>query len=379
VRAQHDDQEYWAWVPEPLPPTLEFDSVLATELADAAGAVGELAGTGRNIPNPHILLQPFLRREAVLSSRIEGTQATIADLYAYEAQLPLPGMGDGTQTDIKGRSDRSGDVREVMNYVWALNLGLDAIRTYPISLALIERLHERLMSGVRGRERTPGRFREGQNLIGPEGATLATATYIPPPLVQMKDALLAFEGYVSAEDPSLHPLLRLAVIHYQFEAIHPFSDGNGRVGRLLIPILMVHWRLLDLPLLYISAHFEGHRPQYYELLQGVTESGAWREWVSFFLRGVAQQASDATARAKRLLDVSDALQEKAAEARLPAGALVLAGRLIGNPVLTIAGAMEMLDVPYHNARRQVRRLVEAGVLEPFGNVGIRICTAPLRS
>lgn len=363
VAASQDGHDYQAWVPDPLPPAIVFDPTLASRLGDAAGALGELAGTGRNLANPHLLLQPFLRREAVLSSRIEGTQATIADLYAYEAQLPLPGL---SQPD-----ERGGDVREVLNYVQALNRGLAAIADYPVSLALIEELHLHLMRGVRGRERTPGKFREGQNVIGPTGANLDTATYVPPPVVHMRDALRELEIYIRSDPADLHRLIQLALIHYQFEAIHPFNDGNGRVGRLLVSLLLVHWKLLPVPLLYLSAFFERHRIEYYERLQGVTQRGEWREWAMFFLQGVAEQSIDAAARAKSLQDLRGSLQDRAFAAHAPAGAVTLAGRLVEQPVVTIRRAQELLGVTYHNARRQVHRLVEIGILQPFPQHGHR--------
>ncbi len=369
VRAEHHGLDYWAWVPGALPPQFEFDAPLATVLGDAAGALGELAGAGSNLANANILLSPFLRKEAVLSSRIEGTQATIADLYAFEAQLRLPGVADDEDENTRTRRGQPRDVREVLNYVTALNRGIDAIQHYPVSLALLRELHSHLMRGVRGRELTPGEFRDGQNLIGPPGATLTTATYIPPPPVQMRDALQQFEEYARSDDPLLHRLVRLAAIHYQFEAIHPFNDGNGRVGRLLVSLLFVHWGLLPLPLLYLSAYLERNRVEYYERLQGVTERGEWSAWFSFFLQGVAIQAKDATTRAKRLFELRDSLQDRAASARAPGGAVMLAGRLIERPFITIALAQELLDVPYHNARRQVQRLKELGILSQVGTRG----------
>jgi Fic family protein len=352
VRATQDGLAYSAWLPSPLPPRIEFDAQLAGGLADASAALGELAGVGRSLPNPHLLLGPFMRKEAVLSSRIEGTRATITDLYAYEAgQLPLPGLeGD----------DR--DAREVLNYVEALEAGLARIKDYPISLALVEDLHRALMRDVRGKEKTPGVFRVRQNLIGPPDATLETATYTPPPTILMKDCLADLQDYIQKPADAYPKLVRLALIHYQFEAIHPFNDGNGRVGRLLVSLLTVHWNLLPIPLLYLSAYFEQNRDEYYDLLQGVTEKGDWYEWTIYFLRGVAEQSADATARAKRLQDLRERMQDAFAAQRASALAARLVTRLFEQPVLTIGNASEMLGVSYHNARRQVHRLVEAGIL-----------------
>jgi Fic family protein len=224
------------------------------------------------MPNPHLLIGPFMRREAVLSSRIEGTQADIVDLYAYEVgQLPLPGME---------LPPSEGDVREVLNYVHALEYGLERLNTLPVSLRLIRELHDRLLTGVRGEHATPGEFRRRQNWIGRPGCTLNEATFVPPPVPQMRNALDAFEKYLNSGD--LHPpLVRLALAHYQFEAIHPFVDGNGRIGRLLISLLLVQWDLMPLPLLYLSAFFHRHRQDYYERLMAVSERDAWRDWILF--------------------------------------------------------------------------------------------------
>ena len=222
LKAGQGEAAYWAFVPNPLPPMLELDLPLVQALSAADRALGELAGLGRNMPNPHLLIHPFIRREAVLSSRIEGTQADIADLYAYEAgQLLLPGISPRPS---------AGDVREVLNYVHALEYGLERIKEFPLSLRLLRELHERLMTGVRGEHLTPGEFRRSQNWIGGFGVGLTDAAYVPPPVEEMQQALAALETYLHS-DLAYPPLLQLGMIHYQFEAIHPFLDGNGRIGR----------------------------------------------------------------------------------------------------------------------------------------------------
>jgi Fic family protein len=219
---------------------------LTRTLTDAVQALSELAGIGRAISNPHLLINPFIRREAVLSSRIEGTQADIADLYAYQVgQLPLANMPSPPEADVK----------EVHNYVQALEYGLKRLETLPMSLRLIRELHARLMEGVRGEYATPGEFRRSQNWIGPANSNLNEAPFVPPPVPQMHEALNSLEEYLHRHDVTYPPLVRLAFVHYQFEAIHPFIDGNGRVGRLLISLLLVEWKLLPLPLLYLSAFF----------------------------------------------------------------------------------------------------------------------------
>lgn len=242
---------YWAFVPNPLPPDLTPDMELVRVLSDASYALGELAALGRAMSNPHLLINPFVRREAVLSSRIEGTQASVTDVVAYEAgQLPIAGLEPAAPES---------DVREVANYVSALEYGIERLNTLPVSLRLIRELHERLLRGVRGEYATPGEFRQTQNWIGQPGCTLTEAQYVPPPRPEMQDALDAFEKYLHADDLANPPLVRLACIHYQFEAIHPFLDGNGRIGRLLISLLLVSWGLLPLPLLYLSVYFERER------------------------------------------------------------------------------------------------------------------------
>ena len=282
---------YHAYVPNPLPPNLPFDSDLVRMLSDADRALGELAGLGRTAANPDLLVRPFIRREAVLSSRIEGTQADIAALYAYEAK-------QGAQPSAKP-SPEDADVREVYNYVRALEYGLERLSSLPVSLRLIRELHERLMDDVRGGQATPGHFRRSQNWIGRPGCTLNEAEYVPPPVAEMHEALNALESYLHEPD-TYPPLIRLALIHYQFEAIHPFLDGNGRIGRLLLTLLLVHWGLLSLPVLYLSAYFERNRQAYYDGLLAVTKDGAWRAWVLYFLRGVREQSNEAISKAKQL-------------------------------------------------------------------------------
>jgi len=357
VKVGRGEMAYWAFVPNPLAPKLEFDSRLVSTLSDADRSLGELAGLGRTMPNPHLLIGPFVRREAVLSSRIEGTQADVTDLYAYEArQLFLPGPS---------RPEPESDVREVANYVRALEYGLGRLNTLPVSLRLMRELHERLMHGVRGERATPGDFRRSQNWVGPPGCTLEAATFIPPAPIELRQGLDALEKYLHSENES-PPLVRIALIHYQFEALHPFLDGNGRIGRLLISLLLVHWNLLPLPLLYLSAYFERNRQGYYDLLQAVSERGAWREWLIFFLRGVADQARDANLRAKRLQDLQADFRSRLTQGRASTLPLSLADSLFELPMLTIPLAQKKLKVTYASARRNVEKLVTAGILQQVG-------------
>jgi Fic family protein len=330
---------------------------LVRMLSEADRALGELAGLGRTVPNPHLLIRPFIHREAVLSSRIEGTQADIADLYAYEVgQAVLPGFKSAAP---------AADVREVLNYVRALEYGLDRLQTFPMSLRLIRNLHERLMEGVRGEYGTPGEFRRSQNWLGAPGCLLREAEFVPPPVPEMQEVLHDFEMYLH-RDCLYPPLVRIGMIHYQFEAIHPFIDGNGRIGRLLISLLLVHWTLLALPLLYLSAYFERHRQDYYDLLMAVSARGAWRDWLLFFLRGVAEQARDAIHRAKRLQDLQAEWRQYLIQTRASSSLLHLMDGLFASPFLTIPRITQLLGVTYRTAKRNVGKLLEAGIVQQVG-------------
>lgn len=338
---------YWAFVPHPLPPTLSWTEELVRALSEADRALGELAGLGKSLLNPHLLIRPFVRREAVLSSRIEGTQASLADVYAFEAAL-APAAGSPP------------DVQEVVNYVAALELGLQRLATLPLSLRLIRELHARLMQGVRGDFQTPGEFRRSQNWIGPPGALLRDATFVPPPVSELMDALGALEHYLHASD-ALPPLVRLGLIHYQFEAIHPFLDGNGRVGRLLITLLLCAWDLLPQPLLYLSAYFEQNRQTYYELLLAVSQRAAWEAWLAFFLRGVASQARNAVQRAGHLQALRESYRTQLQAVR-PARLLQAVDLLFVQPILTTRQVEAALALDFATAQRYVDQLVAAGLL-----------------
>jgi len=353
VKVGEGETAYWGFVPQPLPPESPLDSKVIRTLSDADRALGELAGLGRAMPNPHLLIGPFVRREAVLSSRIEGTQANITDLYAYEArQLPLPGMKPSKQES---------DVREVLNYVRAMEYGLDRMNTLPVSLRLIRELHERLMEGVRGRQATPGEFRRSQNWIGRPACTLNEAEFVPPPVHEMNKTLDAFEKYLHLrnEDP---PLVRLAYIHYQFEAIHPFIDGNGRIGRLLLSLLLVNWNLLPLPLLYLSAYFEKNRNDYYDLLMAVSEQGKWRQWLLFFLSGVAEQARDAISRVKRLQDLQLEWRTKLQQARVSGLILGIMDKLFEKPITSAVDVVSQFNVTHRAAMQALQRLEKINIL-----------------
>ncbi|HJR71800.1 MAG TPA: Fic family protein [Gammaproteobacteria bacterium] len=336
---------YHAYVPNPLPPPLAWSAGLAAELSRADLAIGRLAGEGRRLPNPHLLIRPFVRREAVLSSRIEGTQATLGELLAAEAGAAV---------------ERSpADLKEVGNYVVALEHGMTRLAKLPLSLRLIRELHEKLMRGVRGNVATPGEFRRSQNWIGPAGCALTDASFIPPPSSHMMKCLGAWELFL--HDETLPPLVHAALAHSQFEAIHPFLDGNGRVGRLLITLLLVAKEVLPAPLLYLSAFFEATRAEYYARLLGVTERGEWEEWLAYFLQGVAGQSEDALGRIQRIDTLLAAWRQRIATApsRVPEKALDLFAE---NPFWTVNKLAERLAVAFTTAQRAIDRLESAGVV-----------------
>jgi Fic family protein len=341
----------WAFVPASLPPNLDYGPPLVAALSEADRALGELAGLGRTLPNPYLLTRPFLRREAVLSSRIEGTSASLVDLFAFEAEPPL-----------FGESERRDDVQEVRNYVRALEHGMVRLEDLPISQRLMREMHAVLMEGVRGAQRDPGESRRILSWIGPPGAGLDEATYVPPPPAEIPAALSALERYIHG-DTGLPPLLDIALVHYQFEAIHPFLDGNGRIGRLLITLMLIERDLLPEPLLYLSAYFERHRGAYYDHLLAVSQKGEWEEWLHFFLRGVSVEARDASRRAAKLFELRETYRERFQREGARANQLAAMNHLFANPVTSIRELAEDLGVSFEAARRLVSSLEERGVLE----------------
>ncbi|MFQ5923095.1 MAG: Fic family protein [Anaerolineales bacterium] len=344
---QKTPKGYWAFIPNPLPTSLRIGPDLVQALSMADRSVGELAGIGRTIPNPHLLIVPFIRREAVLSSRIEGTLASLSDLYAYEAQ----------QLELL---ERPPDVKEVHNYVVALEYGTERLRTLPPSLRFIRELHAKLMAGVRGEHGTPGEFRRSQNWIGPPGSTLEDATFVPPPIEEMGEALAELEEYLHTS-PELPPLVRLALIHYQFEAIHPFLDGNGRVGRLLIALMLRAWGILPEHLLYLSAYFVAHRQQYYDLLLSLSQRGKWDEWLRFFLDGIHIQARDSITRANRLVLLRRDFRERT-EGHGAARLFQVIEHLFERPIVSVNQLAQSLDMNYQMANRYIQRLEDLGIL-----------------
>ena len=338
-----------AFVPHPLPPDLDQARLLPV-LAEAAESIGELRGIGRTLPNAYLLVRPLQRREAVASSNIEGTYTNLSDLFMFEAGA-----------DDKARPP---DTREVANYVKALEASITRLKDIPVSLRLIREAHALLMSGTkqdRGAKIVPGEFRTEQNWIGSRRDTVKTARFVPPPPDAMQQALNDLENYIN-EDDGLHPLIRLALIHYQFETIHPFPDGNGRVGRLLIPLVLHERGVLTQPLLYLSPYLEKHRDAYIDALYEVSRTGAWIEWIQFFLRTVVAQCRDTIQRVQHLQELQVAYRARLRKAHGSMHVLTLADRLFESPFITVPRAQKLLGLTYRGAQLNVEKLVAAGVL-----------------
>lgn len=330
---------YHAFVPYNLPPQLIWDIAVMNSLSRADFLMGKLAREGSQLPNPHLLMRLFITREAVLSSKIEGTQASLGEILAYNAGAL-----------VKQNPD---DLQEVQNYIKALDFGLKRLTELPLSLRLIQEIHEHLMQGVRGFHATPGEFRRSQNWIGSPGSTLNSAKYVPPPIDKLMNCLAALEDFL--HDRTLPPLIHIALCHYQFEAIHPFLDGNGRVGRLLIMLLLVEQKMLPSPLLYLSAFFEATRDEYYKQLYNVSSKGTWHEWLIYFLNGVAIQSEDVLSRAERINKLLSQWKMSVANAGSQI-AVNIVQHLAVNPYFTTKKISEDLGIAYSTAQRGIQQL-----------------------
>jgi Fic family protein len=340
---------YYAFEPAPLPKALPLAPGTVMLLSEADAALGRLAGAGRLLPNPHLLVNAYITREAVASSRIEGTQASVTEVF---------------DADLTGEPSRSADIREVQNYVTALRHGLNRLSDLPVSLRLIKEMHALLMANVRGQDKTPGDFRISQNWISSPDNQPATARFVPPTVDNMWPALHQWEEYLRDETPQLPLLVRCALLHYQFETIHPFLDGNGRLGRLFIIVYLVSQQRLPTPLLYLSNYFEARKGDYYEHLQHVRESGDVDAWLDFFLRGVAVQAADAVERAEFLADLRERYRLKLTGNRSRAAEVV--DQMFASPVTTVRHVQETLSVSQPGAANLLRTLTDLGIVREVG-------------
>ncbi len=337
---------YVAYFPAPVPRALELPAATVGLLAEAEGALGQLSAVGRLVPSPHLLIRPYLLREAVSSTRIEGTQATIGEVFDADADAD----GGGASPDIE----------EVVNYVGAMHWGLETVDRLPLSTRMLREMHGRLMAGVRGRELSPGELRTSQNWIGPPGSTIESAPFVPPPPSELADLLGDWERFAH-EEPEMPLLVQDALLHAQFETIHPFLDGNGRLGRLLLVFFLVARERLSAPLLYLSTYLEQNRATYYESLQTLRERDDPIPWVDLFLTAIQTQASDAVQRAKRIVGLRETYREAASTLGTP-NALSLVDLICENPVLTTRSVEAGLGVSRPTALRLLRRMEEQGVL-----------------
>jgi Fic family protein len=335
---------YVAYFPEPIPRVLDLPSSTVMVLADAEGALGQLAAVGGLLPNPELLVRPYLLREAVSSTRIEGTQATIGEVLDADATGTTPGA----------------DVEEVVNYIEAVRWGTGRLDELPISSRLLREMHARLMAGVRGRDLAPGEFRTTQNWIGPPGSTIESASFVPPPPSELPALLSDWERFAN-EEPELPLLVQNALLHAQFETIHPFLDGNGRLGRLMLVFFLLARGRLPAPLLYLSSYLERNRDAYYATLQAIRESGDAVPWIDLFLNSVRTGAADAVGRARQIVELRDRYLEAAASLGT-AHAVALVDLICENPVVTTRSIENRLGVSRPTALRLLRRMEERGVL-----------------
>lgn len=340
---------YAAFMPGRLPRELALSADTVLRLSEADAALGRLAGSGRLLPNPHLLVNAYITREAVSSSRIEGTQASVTEVF---------------DAAVTGETKRD-DIREVSNYIRALHHGVRRLQTddFPISLRLIREMHGILLSQVRGHDKTPGEFRTSQNWINSPDNRPTTATFVPPPVHEMWQSLDDWEKYLHDEMPRLPLLVRCALLHYQFETIHPFLDGNGRLGRLFIVLYLMDRGRLPAPLLYLSGYFDQRKSDYYDRLQYVRERGEITEWLQFFLDGVAVQATDAVDRAEQLSDLRESYRS-----RLRGGSRAheVVDLLFANPILTVRYVQERLGLSQPGATNLLRRLANEDIVQEVG-------------
>lgn len=340
---------YTAFIPKPLPPDppAAVDQAMLTHLSMADRALGRLDGATEVLPNPELFIAMYVRREAVLSSQIEGTQASLVDVLQYEADAASKGL--------------PADVGEVVNHIDAMNYGLERLNELPLSLRLIREIHEKLLAAVRGGQRSPGEFRTTQNWIGPAGCSLNEAIFVPPPPTDMNAALADLEVFLHS-DIELPPLIIAGLVHAQFETIHPFVDGNGRIGRLLITFLLCQRGLLRRPLLYLSHYLKRHRNEYYDRLMAIRDRGDWEGWMKFFLKGVGEVANQATETARHILRLREKHRQLLSERTATINAVRLLDYLYERPIVTATLVAKTLQVSPPTANNLISQFCDVGLL-----------------
>lgn len=343
---------YRAFIPAPLPPSppVQVDNELQGLLSQADRALWRLDGSIQTLPHPDMFVFMYVRKEAVLSSQIEGTQSSLQDVLAAEAKVLSP--------------DRPKDVDEVVNYVKAMNYGIERLGTFPVSIRLIREIHGKLLHGVRGSHLTPGQLRTSQNWIGPAGCTLSEATFVPPPPHEVPDKMSELEQFLHKRT-ELPLLIKIGLAHAQFETIHPFLDGNGRVGRLLITFLLCEQGVLLKPVLYLSCYFKKNRQLYYEKLQAVRDQGLWEDWLAFFLQGVMEVSKQATETARRVLMLREEHRSIITEnfGRAAANGHRVLEHLYLHPIVSVGEVRKLIGTTYPAANELVSRLEEYEILK----------------
>ena len=343
---------YRAFVPAPLPPDppIAITPEMQVLLSQADRALGRLDGSIQTLPHPDLFVYMYVRKEAVLSSQIEGTQSSLQDVLAAEARILAP--------------DRPQDVKEVVNYVRAMNHGLARLPELPVSVRLIREIHAELLRGVRGSHLTPGEVRTSQNWIGPTGCTLNEASFVPPPPHEIARHLADLETFLHS-DPQLPMLLWIGLVHAQFETIHPFLDGNGRVGRLLIAFLLCEREILLKPVLYLSHYIKQHRQEYYDRLQSVRDRGAWEDWLVFFLHGVVEVSKQATETARRILMLRETHRQTITErfGRAAGNGHRVLEHLYEHPIVSVKDVQERIGTTFQAANALVSKFVDSDILE----------------
>ena len=341
------------FIPNKLPPKIDFNRRLVLALSKADSTISKLSGAGLLLPNPDLLVSPYMRKEALSSSRIEGTRISLPDYFLAEA---------------KGEEDKDPEASEVINYIRAMNYALKEIEDKPIDLKLLKNMHARLMDQARGRDKMPGKFRSLQNWIGPRGSKPQEASFVPPPPEKVSRLMRDLVDYMNSYD-EMPLLIRAALIHYQFETIHPFCDGNGRIGRALVVLYLCKKNVMLKPLLYLSGYFEKYRSEYNQLLAQTNKSGRFEDWILFFLDAVKTQSEDALEKAVKLQKLKENYREKVQAESQSAVMLKCVDNLFVNPYVQISGLAKKTGTSYPTAKKIVEMLVRLGLLEQLDNSG----------
>lgn len=340
--------DYYYFLPDSPPIHLKINDKTILLISETERKLGMLSGMGELLPNPHILINPYLSKEAVLSSKIEGTQASLTDVLRYRAQ-------DEKET-IKGS-----DVKEVSNYVKSLEYGLEKIKKEDITLDLIKNMHKILLKDVRGKMKNPGEFRDTQNWIGTEGTNVGESTFVPPPPEALIRPMHDFQNYMKLTNIPL--LIQTSLLHYYFEVMHPFRDGNGRLGRVLITLFLCKRKALTLPLLYLSAYFENNKVEYYKRLLDVSQKSKYEEWITFFLLGVKEQSEDALKRTRELVKLREYYLSLLVEKNAITNSLKIIESLFNNPFITVPRVQKSLQLAYPTAKRAIDVLEKEEIIE----------------